>query len=198
MRVTLRQANNGLLGLIILINLYILIAPFVPRINYWWQSHHGHVQQTLTREVQDQKKSSSSIAVNQVNTLVVPSMLLNTPVFEGQVKDTYSILDKGIWRWPLGSSPDKGSNTVLIGHRFTYTQPKGIFYYMDKVQMGDEIGLIWDNKSYTYKVTSIGEVDPSSTSITNPTKDARITMYTCTPLWNPKHRLVVVAELENV
>ena len=124
-------------------------------------------------------------------------MLLNQPILEGSVKDTYSILNHGIWRWPAGSTPDKGSNTILIGHRFTYTQPKGVLYYLNKVKMGDEIGLWWNNKQYVYKVTNISEVPPTQTSIEDPTPDARLTIFTCTPLWLPKDRLVVVAELEN-
>ena len=200
MRISFRQANNILLALIVLIDGYIILAPQYPKLEYWWRTNHSHTQQKLTAQVHAQAKQPSTTPttpVAQANTLTVPSMLLNTPVLEGAVKDTYRVLDQGIWHWPLGSSPDKGGNTVLIGHRFTYTNPKGIFYYMDKVQVGDEIGLIWNQKPYTYKVTSITEVEPTETSVTDATADARLTMYTCTPLWNPKHRLVVVAELEN-
>ena len=192
-----RQVNDVLLVLIVLINGYIIVAPLYPQAEYWWKMHHGQAQQKLTSELrQGTFASGSSAPVSRPNTLIVPSMLLNTPVLEGPVRDTYKILDKGIWRWPLGSTPDKGSNTVLVGHRFTYTNPKGIFYYMDKVKVGDEIGLVWNNKRYTYKVASVREVQPTETSVTAATPDARLTMYTCTPLWNPKHRLVVVAELE--
>ncbi len=194
MHVALNRVNTGLLASIIIINSYIILAPQYPKLSYWWQTKHGQTQQTLSKQVHTQ--ASTPTVKTQSNTLVVPSMLLNTPILEGTVADTYKTLDKGIWHWPLGSTPDKGGNTVLIGHRFTYTNPKGIFYYMDKVQVGDEIGLTWNGTAYTYKVSSVQVVDPSDTSITDPTTDARITMYTCTPLWNPTHRLVVVAELE--
>lgn len=108
----------------------------------------------------------------------------------------YKVLDKGIWRYPKGSTPDKGGNTVLIGHRFTYTNPRGVFYYLNKVAIGDEIGVFWNSKEYLYKVTTITVVDPHNTSIEDATSDARLTLFTCTPLWLPKDRLVVVAELE--
>ena len=62
---------------------------------------------------------------------------------------------------------------------------------------GDEIGLTWNNKNYLYKVTSINEVSPDQTGIEDNTTDARLTIFTCTPLWNPIHRLVIVAELES-
>ena len=198
MHIPLRRVNNYLLALIIVINAYIIAAPLLPQLHYWWQTKHGHLQQDLETKVHKQQTASSSSTPTPQpagNQLIVPSMLLNTPVLEAPVKDTYAVLDKGIWRWPLGSTPDKGGNTVLIGHRFTYTNPKGIFYYMDKVKVDDEIGLSWNGVSYLYKVQSVTEVPPTQTSVTDPTSDARLTMYTCTPLWNPKNRLVVVASL---
>ncbi len=193
MHVPLKRVNDILLALIVIINGYIILAPQLPKLEYWWRSNHTATQKSLRAQVHAPAKETPQ---NQPNTLIVPSMLLKTPILEAPVKDTYKVLDKGIWRWPLGSTPDKGGNTVLVGHRFTYTNPKGIFYYMDKVQVGDEIGIVWSNQQYAYKVTSVREVPPTETSITDQTTDARLTMYTCTPLWNPKNRLVVVAEKE--
>lgn len=123
-------------------------------------------------------------------------MLLNQPVLEGPIGQQYKILDRGIWRWPQGSTPDNGGNTVLIGHRFTYTNPRGVFYSLNQVKMGDEIGFWWNNKEYLYEVVSIQQVAPSDTAIEKNTPDPELTLFTCTPLWLPKDRLVVVAKLE--
>lgn len=198
MRVQLRQVNNCLLTLIIITNLYIIGAPLLPKVIYWWQTNHTHRQQQLTQKIHP--KSSTAPAktqpANQPNSLTVPAMLLDTPILEGPVKDTYKILDRGIWRLPFTSTPDKGGNTVIVGHRFTYTNPRGIFYYLDKVRVGDEIGVVWNHTSYLYKVSSVSTVSPSEVGVQAPTADARLTLYTCTPLWNPKDRLVVVAQLE--
>jgi sortase A len=197
MRITLNRVNTCLLILIIIIDAYIIGAPLFPKLTYWWQTNHTHARQNLTEKLRPRPASKpSATTADQPNSLVVPAMLLDTPVLEGPVKNTYKILDKGIWRWPLGSAPDKGGNTILIGHRFTYTNPKGIFYALDKVKVGDEIGVMWDNQHYLYKVITVKTVPPSDTSILSPTSDAQLTMYTCTPLWNPVNRLVVVAKLE--
>ena len=51
---------------------------------------------------------------------------------------------------------------------------------------------------YLYTVTEIKEVPASAIEIEAPTDTARLTLYTCTPLWNPVNRLVVIAELEKV
>lgn len=194
--VKLQRINRALLVLIILVNTYIITAPFIPVVTFWWANRGGTQQAALSQQIH-QPKSGNQTVTSHPNSVIIPSMLLDQPIQDGPVRDTYKILANGIWRWPNGSTPDKGSNTTLIGHRFTYTQPKGVFYYLDKVKMNDEIGLWWDNKLYTYRVKDISEVPPTQTSIQDPTKDTRLTIFTCTPLWLPNNRLVVVAELEN-
>ena len=195
-RMKLSRANHVLLGLIVVINGYIIVAPLMPAVTFWWDNRGGTHKRELTAAIHKPAKSTKTAPVTHPNGIIVPSMLLDQPILEGPISQTYSILNHGIWRWPKGSTPDKGSNTTLIGHRFTYTQPKGVLYYLNKVEMGDEIGVWWNNTLYNYKVTSIAEVPPTQTSIEDPTTDARLTIFTCTPLWLPKDRLVVVAELE--
>jgi len=183
------RANSILLILILLINAYVIVAPFAPSLWFWWQSHHSHQAAKLGEKIHQ-----TTTPKNQPNTITIPSMLLSKPILEGH--DTYAILNTGIWRWPDGSTPDRGSNTILIGHRFTYTNPRGVFYFLNKVKTGDEIGITWQNKQYVYKVSGVKIVPPTDTSILNPTDKPTLTLYTCTPLWWPKDRLVVTAHLE--
>lgn len=191
----LAKVNTGLLLLIILVNGYVVLAPLLPALIYGWQNHSGKRQQ-LSREIHPAKPASSN-APSQPNHVVIPSMLLDQPIYDGPESQQYKILDKGIWRFSWGSTPDKGSNTVLIGHRFTYTNPRGVFYYLNKVKLGDEIGMWWNNKEYVYKVASISEVPPTDTAIEARSSNPELTIFTCTPLWLPKNRLVVVANLES-
>lgn len=205
MTLTLRKTNNILLVLVILTNLYVLAVPFVPQVLFRIQQGQGKQQQ-----LEDQLTKKPAAATNpaapsttpaaaptpQGNRLVVPVMLLDQPIVEDN--NVYRALDKGVWRWPSGSTPDNGGNTVLVGHRFTYTKPKGVFYFMDKLHVGDSVGVVWKDKTYVYKVTSTEVVPPTKTSILDASEDPVLTMYTCTPLWNPKQRLVVHAALESV
>jgi sortase A len=173
------------------------LAPLIPTIIFDWQNHQGK-QQSLTKLLHSDSIATTKSApeVEQSNSVVIPSMLLDKSILEGPVSQTYQILDKGIWRWPEGSTPDKGGNTVLIGHRFTYTNPRGVFYYLNKVTIGDEIGVFWNNKEYLYRVVSVTQVSPNDTTIENNTPNAELTIFTCTPLWLPRDRLVVIADLE--
>lgn len=197
----LRRTNNVLLAAIILVNLYVILAPFVPATIFWWQKEHTSRGAQLSQLLEQKKSGTSNTpapAVPAQNTLVVPSMLLSTPILEGTIANEYKTLDQGVWRWPSGSTPDKGGNTILIGHRFTYTNPRGIFYELNKVQVGDEIGIFWAGKEYIYKTSSVATVQPSQTNILNQSSQPELTLYTCTPTWNPKDRLIVVAQLESV
>jgi LPXTG-site transpeptidase (sortase) family protein len=191
---SLSKINSGLLILIVLINGYVILAPVFPALLFDLQSHSSKAQ-ALTTKIHTPEKIISSTSL-QPNQVIIPSMLLDQSILEGTVANQYKTLDKGIWRWPSGSTPNLGSNTILIGHRFTYTNPKGVFYFLNKVKIGDDIGVIWANKVYDYKVTSINQVSPNDTAIENPSKQPELTLFTCTPLWLPKDRLVVVADLE--
>ena len=188
----LAKINTSLLVLIVVVNLYVIITPFLPALLFA-KERHGGTYQALTHKIESPPPESGSKPAS--NSITIPAMLLDQPILEG--RDTYAVLNKGILHWSGSSTPDKGGNTVLVGHRFTYTVPKGVFYQLDKVHVGDSIGITWNSRNYRYRVTNIKTVPPSDTSILRPTTNPSLTMYTCTPLWHPKQRLVVIAELES-
>ncbi len=194
-----RRGSHVLLALIILINGYIIVLPFAPSIWYWWQAKSNTTSDSKPLSV---KEASAKAAKEEPEAfhadmshdgLVIPRMMLDTPLVEGPEKDSFNLLNKGAWRVPFASTPDKGGNTVIAGHRFSYTGPRGIFYYMNQLRAGDEIGLWYKGKLYLYSVASSRTVKATEVSVQQPTDDARLTLYTCTPLWNPTDRLVIVA-----
>ena len=189
------KINNLLLTLIIAVNAYLILAPVLPAIFFHVGKHTGE-QQRLQKMIKAPTGTRSSPASSQPNQVIIPSMLLDQPILEGPESQQYKILDKGIWRFQWSSTPDKGGNTVLIGHRFTYTNPRGVFYFLNKVSLGDDIGVVWNNRHYVYQVVTINEVPPNDTAIEKATPNPELTLFTCTPLWLPKDRLVVVADLE--
>jgi sortase A len=197
MRIRLHTVNNVLFGAILVINLYIIGAPLWPQVTFWWQSKHTSRHTQLVQKLHSSTHVATAPAQPKPNGLIIPTMLLDQPTLEGPESDWYNLLKAGIWRWPESSTPDKGGNTVFLAHRFSYTGPHGAFYYLNKLTPGDEIGVVWNQKTYTYKVVSSREVAPTETSVEENTTDARITLFTCTPLWHPVDRLVVIAELEN-
>lgn len=185
------KINVGLLVAIIIVNFYTIGMPWLPALQYNFQARHN-TQTTLpvSQYVAQATKSASPSG----NRLIIPRLLMDTELVEGPMSDSFALLNKGAWRLPIGVDPSKPGNTVLAGHRFSYTGPRGIFYELDKLQVGDEIGIRWDGTLYTYSVESSQTHAATDTYVQDPTNDTRLTLYTCTPLWNPVNRLVVVAK----
>ena len=198
-----RLANNIIFAAIIAINGYIIAVPLLPQLAFWWQTNHSATQQTLTQRLAAPKhttKKPSTPPPQQFHAdashdgLIIPKMLLETPLIEGPERDSFALLNKGAWRLPFTTTPDKGGNTVVAGHRFSYTGPRGVFYFLNKLEPGDMIGLWYHGTLYRYRVESTRTVAPTEVSVQEPTTDTRLTLYTCTPLWKPVDRLVVVAK----
>jgi LPXTG-site transpeptidase (sortase) family protein len=195
-QLSLRRANNVLFLLIVIINVYVIAAPLLPQVTYWWDSHHTQRQQQLQQLIQ--RPPGKALAMAGPNRLIIPAMMLNQQTLEGPESNWFDLLYKGVWRWPGSSTPDKGGNTVFLAHRFSYTGPRGAFYYLNKLQVGDTIGVVWGGRTYTYGVVRSQTVPPTDTAIEDNTSDSQITLFTCTPLWHPVNRLVVVATLKGV
>jgi len=190
--VKLTRVNTGLLVAIILINSYIIALPVIPGITYWWQTRDGKQAETIHHKVAALAGNNDhSVKRPEENRLLVPSMSFDQQVFEGKTAKT---LRNGLWHRPFSGTPDKGGNTVFVGHRLTYTNPQGTLYHLDKVHTGDEIGVWWNGKMYTYTVTETKVVKADQVDIENQTSEPQLTIYTCTPLWLPKDRLVVIAK----
>jgi len=128
----------------------------------------------------------------QGDRLVIPRIGVDAEIFTGGIGD----LEKGVWLLPKTSTPSEGGNTVMSAHRWKFRPPDPrTFYNLDKMELGDSITVKWQNKTYIYTVSEIKTVTPYQTEILYPTKEPRLTLFSCTPLFETTHRLVVVAEL---
>lgn len=188
-----RQLNHSLTVLVILVAGYILVAPMLPNIDYWRKTmQNPSVPAYVTAVTAGQTPPPNDVPKD--SRLVIPKIYANAPIGVGASE---TILRDGLWMRPNASTPAKGGNTVIAGHRFSYnpglTQP---FYHLDKLVAGDKIVVTWNGKAYSYTVAESKVVHATQTSVEAPTKDAQLTLYTCTPLWNPKDRLVIVAKLD--
>ena len=127
------------------------------------------------------------------NLLVIPKIGVKIPIVEGT---TEAALNKGAWHLPETSTPDKGGNTAITGHRWKYRPPSGkTFYLLDKLVVGDTFKIYWQGKEYNYKVINSAIVKPTDVWVLNPTKKSTVTLITCTPLFSTKNRLVVKGQL---
>ncbi len=186
LRISHRQSNNLLGGLVIIVALYALLMPFLPMLTFWVRSINPEVQASMSRLI------TSEDGVVEGNRLIIPNILVDEEIVTG---DSLSVInDGGVWLRPASAQPDEAGNIILAGHRFTYNQPSGPLYHLDKVAVGDEIGLHWEGEMRRYEVVDRMTVTEDSLGIEQQTGENKLTIYTCTPLLTAENRLVIIAE----
>jgi hypothetical protein len=137
----LARVNTLLLVAIVLVNGYIIVLPIIPNL-FFKPAAPGSVRRTA---LEAKVYAGAELQENSdQNRLIMPSILLDQQVFDGPGADT---LKKGLWHRPGTSTPDKGGNTVIAGHRLTYTNPRAVLYHLDKIKIGDTVGLSWREKT---------------------------------------------------
>lgn len=183
----LRVINNILTLIVLGLGLYIIFAPLLPQADYWVKEK-SPLKRWTSEADEIVEAAGGTIGSDR---LFIPKLGLSEIIYNGAKEP----LSKGVIHRPSTSTPDKGGNTVLVGHRFMY-DVRGVFYHLDKLKVGDAISVHWFPGKYDYKVTEIREVTPDQIEIEGPTDTNVLTLYTCTPLWTAKNRLVVRAELQ--
>lgn len=182
----LKKFNDILTLVVFAASFYLLIFPFMPAITYYFDA------EVVVADYSGGSTDSAAM-IPAARRLIIPAIKLDTKVHAGDVR----ALNKGVWHRPLSSTPTKGSNTVLAGHRFTYSDP-AVFYHLDKIKLEDKLLIAWDGRLYTYTVENITVARPIQVEFEAPTTQQILTIYTCTPLWTSKNRLVIQARLVSV
>jgi LPXTG-site transpeptidase (sortase) family protein len=119
----------------------------------------------------------------------IDSVGIDLPIIGAEIKD-------GIWQTTsqgvsyLISSPVPGEegNSILYGHNWKNLLAKLIY-----VKPGDDIHIVYESgENRDFKVEFTQEVTPDQTGVLDATSDSRLTLYTCSGLFDSK-RFVVVA-----
>lgn len=187
----LRRFNSFLTFIIVLLGLYIAFSPFLPQIDYWLRDKSPETIAPYGGRLAKSENSDTSNPPPEENRIVIPSISLNEPILESS--NIGIIKDGGTWRRPKSSNPTKDSNTVIVGHRY-YQNNTSTFYNLDKVEVGQLLAIYWEGEEILYEVTETKVVDPSEVNIESATTEKQLTLYTCTPIWTAKNRLVVIAK----
>jgi LPXTG-site transpeptidase (sortase) family protein len=185
----LKYVNNAIAGIIVLLCLYVIALPFLPNLTFWLHKRQA-ASNPVPIHTQSQPATTSTQQKPTDTRLIIPSLGLNEVVY---TDGTLASLNKGPgWRTKT-AKPIDGGNTVIVGHRFTYSGAS-VFYHLDKVKSGEVLALFWEGKEFNYKVREIKVVPATAVEVEANTSNDQLTLYTCTPLWSAKDRLVIVAD----
>ncbi|WP_455537594.1 class D sortase [Terrisporobacter sp.] len=173
----------------LLITVGVLIIGSVVYINY-------KTIQINKEFVTEYKKSTKNLKWNTdeyqigdvVGVLSIPKIDLEVAIKRGV---TNEILKDALGHFENTPMPYEKGNFSVAGHS-AYTSNK-FFSKLDKVEIGNEISVLCENKTYKYIVNSIEVVTPDKVEVVDTIdKNKReITLVTCTPKYTGSHRLVV-------
>lgn len=143
-----------------------------------------------SQEIEEVKEQ---IKVNYIAVLKIPKINL-----ERGLVDPNSYLNNVNYNleWVDGSSmpDDENSNVIIAGHsgsaRISY------FRNLYKLSIGDEISLIYKNKTYNYIVSNIYDIEKTGTAeIVRDKNKKTLALITCRH--NTNRQIVVIANLHN-
>jgi sortase A len=184
--------------LVIFLILYLFILPIYPRVQYQFENKELKIDAKnieKAKEATENYKNSfpkTEYAISP-NRIIIKKIGVNAPIVE--TKNSEYGLSLGSWHVPESSTPDKGGNTVITGHRFKYLPPNNLtFYLFHKLEKDDIVSVIWKDQTYYYKITQIKKVPSSDFSILAPSDKPILTMFTCDPIYSTENRLVVIAD----
>ena len=135
--------------------------------------------------------------------ITIPKMKLSVDVMDVGVQNGTYVAPA----WNVGhheDSADAGDpgNAVYTGHVETINAGH-VFAHLKDLGPGDAIYTYTKTQRLTWSVRETKAVSNTDTAFIAPTSDTRITLYTCTGVWNPierdyTQRLVVVGDLARV
>ena len=170
--------------------IYVVALPFYPNFKYKITLKNDKVSDSKNIEIVKERTVEYKNRFPDSEYSVSPNRVIV------ESNDANYGLSKGSWRVPNSSTPDKGGNTVITGHRFKYLPPNNLtFYHFDKLEEGDIFSIIWEKKYYYYRIKEVKIVSKTELSILEPTKEPIVTLFTCHPIYSTEKRLVIIGKL---
>lgn len=197
LKIQLSQFNSNQISRNTTLNIFSKISrPSIVEGSYE-QDSEGSLEHISKEILEEYEKKNKIFKVEEKKTkLTIESAQIEGKVVDG--KDA-NAMERGFWYYPISPPPGEQGNTVIIGHRFLNIPPsKDTFFNLDEVRIGDQIVVQQEGAEYTYTVINKKVVEKDNTTVLENTRDYRITLITCTPLWTDEKRLIIVGKMDKV
>ena len=170
---------------VLTIGVVVYINYKTAKINEQFVNEYKNVSQNVTS-----KKDNYEIG-DVIGILNIPKIDLEVAIKRGV---TNEVLNDAVGHFENTPMPYENGNFSLAGHS-AYVSNK-FFSKLDKLDLGDEIDVLLNNKVFKYKVNSIDVVTPDKIDVVESSDKSKkeITLVTCTPKYVGSHRLIVKGE----
>lgn len=141
------------------------------------------------------------------NELWIPKLDVKAPIVWDSPVDEATMMENlkhGVVHYQGTTKPgekaqDGEGNIFISGHSSYYWWDDGnyktIFANLDQIEVGDEIGIGYDDYGYVYRVVEKKIVNPDQTDVLNQDTDKNtLSLMTCYPVGTNNQRMIVKAE----
>jgi sortase A len=105
----------------------------------------------------------------------IPTLRVDAPVVQG---DAWEQLKKGVGQHAGSANPGEKGNVVLSAHNDIFGE---IFRDLDKLKTGDQVVVFTNQRSYTYVVSQVKIMEPTSVEAMAQTSQPLLTLVSCYP-----------------
>ena len=147
-----------------------------------------------TNQVQNNKENQMTRSLEYIAVLKIPKIKLEKGLVAKDSK--YNNIDYGIKILKESDSPDViNGNVILAAH--SGTADISYFNNLDKLKINDEVLILYNGKTYQYKIVNIYDIDKTGKAkINRKNNKSTITLITCRNGTNKQ--IVLIGELQNL
>lgn len=143
------------------------------------------------------RTNAIAAAIKEKNSIKISGIKVSQPILQ---LPTLTPLLGETWILPDNSTPDKGGNTVIVGHSYSERGGKKIkntLFDLVDLKIGEKIEVAWKGKMYVYQVFDNDQFAPNDIWLEDDTKESMITIYSC-GRFTTAYRQVVRASLVEI
>ncbi|HZE86802.1 MAG TPA: sortase [Methylomirabilota bacterium] len=160
---------------------------------YWWLTNNPNRLEFTNYSAPKTKTVTTTKGASLPERISILDLKISLPVYPAQIRDNKwdTITDGASY---LSSSPIPGTvgNSIMYAHDWA-----SLFGNLVYAKPGQKVDVSYADGSHkTFVIEYTSKVNPSESSILAPSKDKRMTLYTCTGFMDSQ-RFVVVALLHD-
>jgi len=137
--------------------------------------------------------------------VIIPKINVNAPIVFPQTidnKELLSYLEKGVIHYKNSAEIGKPGTAIILGHSSAYPWYNGnygnVFALLEKLEIGDEFIVIYQNKKYYYRVSEKNIVVPLDFKVEEYDNKSHLILMSCWPVRTNRLRMVINSDLIKV
>lgn len=173
----------------------------------WWYKNEIALNESSSEPIVQTTNNGSTIVSNNIqqikdNQIFIPKIGVTAPI-AWNIKNVDAEMQKSLETSTahiLGTAlPGQKGNGFITGHSSNYLWAKGsyktIFSLLNKLVIGDQFMVKYQNQEYVYKIIKIVTVKPTDSEILRQNnKKNEFSLITCVPVGTSLYRLVTTGE----